>query len=102
MFQKIQRNPTNVECFDLAQSNRWGFSFSVHPVSHVKTEVICFLGGVFSNVSFTPSEHSRHWFFRGRMVVDGQEQKETLFSLIMDTQQHSNQNNVIKFCDNSR
>lgn len=49
-----------------------------------------------------PSEHSRHWFFRGRMEIDGQEQKETLFSLIMDTQRHSNQNNVIKFCDNSR
>ncbi|KAM6963023.1 phosphoribosylformylglycinamidine synthase [Aplochiton taeniatus] len=68
MFQRVQRNPTSVECFDLAQSN---------------------------------SEHSRHWFFRGRMVIDGQEQKETLFSLIMDTQRHSNQNNIIKFCDNS-
>ncbi|KAM6921075.1 phosphoribosylformylglycinamidine synthase [Xenentodon cancila] len=68
MFQRIKRNPTSVECFDLAQSN---------------------------------SEHSRHWFFRGRMFLDGQEQKETLFSLIMDTQRHSNQNNVIKFCDNS-
>ncbi|KAG7228952.1 hypothetical protein INR49_008730 [Caranx melampygus] len=68
MFQRVKRNPTSVECFDLAQSN---------------------------------SEHSRHWFFRGRMVIDGQEQGETLFSLIMDTQQHSNQNNIIKFCDNS-
>ncbi|XP_034561977.1 phosphoribosylformylglycinamidine synthase [Notolabrus celidotus] len=68
MFQKIQRNPTSVECFDLAQSN---------------------------------SEHSRHWFFRGRMEVDGAEQQETLFSLIMATQKHSNQNNVIKFSDNS-
>ncbi|KAM9849326.1 phosphoribosylformylglycinamidine synthase [Aulostomus maculatus] len=68
MFQRIKRNPTSVECFDLAQSN---------------------------------SEHSRHWFFRGRMVIDGQEQDGTLFSLIMDTQQHSNHNNVIKFCDNS-
>lgn len=48
------------------------------------------------------SEHSRHWFFRGKMEIDGQEQEETLFSLIMDTQRHSNNNNVIKFCDNSR
>ncbi|KAG7487705.1 hypothetical protein MATL_G00026240 [Megalops atlanticus] len=68
LFQRVQRNPTSVECFDLAQSN---------------------------------SEHSRHWFFRGRMTIDGQEQEETLFSLIMGTQRHSNQNNVIKFCDNS-
>ncbi|XP_043984966.1 phosphoribosylformylglycinamidine synthase isoform X1 [Gambusia affinis] len=68
MFQRIDRNPTSVECFDLAQSN---------------------------------SEHSRHWFFRGRVVIDGQEQQVTLFGLIMDTQRHSNQNNVIKFCDNS-
>ncbi|XP_077463249.1 phosphoribosylformylglycinamidine synthase [Stigmatopora argus] len=68
MFQRIQRNPTSVECFDLAQSN---------------------------------SEHSRHWFFRGQVLIDGQEQEETLFRLIMDTQKHSNGNNVIKFCDNS-
>ncbi|XP_029939692.1 phosphoribosylformylglycinamidine synthase [Salarias fasciatus] len=68
MFKEIGKNPTSVECFDLAQSN---------------------------------SEHSRHWFFRGRMVIDGEVQKEPLFTLIIDTQQHSNQNNVIKFCDNS-
>ncbi|XP_030626914.1 phosphoribosylformylglycinamidine synthase isoform X2 [Chanos chanos] len=68
LFQRVKRNPTSVECFDLAQSN---------------------------------SEHSRHWFFRGRMVIDGQEQKDTLFNLIMGTQRHSNQNNVIKFSDNS-
>lgn len=67
--------------------------------------VFLFLGFSFSDVCFEPrrpSEHSRHWFFRGRMEIERQEQKETLFSLIMDTQQHSNQNNVIKFCDNSR
>ncbi|KAJ8388427.1 hypothetical protein AAFF_G00133030 [Aldrovandia affinis] len=68
LFRRVQRNPTSVECFDLAQSN---------------------------------SEHSRHWFFRGHMTIDGQEQEETLFSLIMGTQRHSNQNNIIKFCDNS-
>ncbi len=53
-------------------------------------------------LSLSCSEHSRHWFFRGRMIIDREEQKETLFSLIMGTQRHSNQNNVIKFCDNSR
>lgn len=68
LFQRVKRNPTSVECFDLAQSN---------------------------------SEHSRHWFFRGRMIIDGAEQEDTLFRLIMGTQHHSNQNNVIKFCDNS-
>ncbi|CAD5113783.1 DgyrCDS2951 [Dimorphilus gyrociliatus] len=65
---KIRRNPTNVECFDLAQSN---------------------------------SEHSRHWFFKGRMVVDGEEEKNSLFQMVMNTQEYSNPNNVIKFSDNS-
>ncbi|CAL1547204.1 unnamed protein product [Lymnaea stagnalis] len=69
LFQEqIKRNPTSVECFDLAQSN---------------------------------SEHSRHWFFKGRLVVDGKEWPESLFSMIMDTQTSSNDNNVIKFNDNS-
>ncbi|XP_021347578.1 phosphoribosylformylglycinamidine synthase-like isoform X1 [Mizuhopecten yessoensis] len=69
LFQEtIKRNPTNVECFDLAQSN---------------------------------SEHSRHWFFRGRMIVDGEERPESLFDMIKATQKSSNDNNVIKFSDNS-
>lgn len=68
LFQRVGRNPSSVECFDLAQSN---------------------------------SEHSRHWFFKGRLVVDGQEKPHSLFDLIMKTQESSNQNNVIKFCDNS-
>ncbi|XP_032832973.1 phosphoribosylformylglycinamidine synthase [Petromyzon marinus] len=66
--ERVGRNPTSVECFDIAQSN---------------------------------SEHSRHWLFRGRLTVDGQALEESLFDMIIGTQQHSNPNNVIKFSDNS-
>ncbi|UYV60723.1 PFAS [Cordylochernes scorpioides] len=66
--QTLARNPTTVECFDLAQSN---------------------------------SEHSRHWFFKGRMVVDGEEAPDSLIDLVISTQRSSNPNNVIKFSDNS-
>lgn len=65
---KLKRNPTTVECFDLAQSN---------------------------------SEHSRHWFFRGRLIIDGTEMKDSLIHLVINTQESSNPNNVIKFNDNS-
>ncbi|XP_063979730.1 phosphoribosylformylglycinamidine synthase [Diachasmimorpha longicaudata] len=65
---RLKRNPTSVECFDLAQSN---------------------------------SEHSRHWFFKGKMIINGREGEKTLFEMITDTQNHSNPNNVIKFADNS-
>lgn len=65
----LKRNPTSVECFDLAQSN---------------------------------SEHSRHWFFKGKMVIDGEEFEESLIDMIIKTQEFSNRNNVIKFSDNSR
>ncbi|XP_043359671.1 phosphoribosylformylglycinamidine synthase isoform X3 [Dermochelys coriacea] len=68
LFKKFGRNPTSVECFDLAQSN---------------------------------SEHSRHWFFKGRLLVDGKEVAESLFESIVRTQEKSNPNNVIKFSDNS-
>lgn len=67
--EKLQRNPTSVECFDLAQSN---------------------------------SEHSRHWFFKGRMVIDGQEMSDSLMKMVMRTQDTSNSNSLIKFSDNSR
>ncbi|CAG0913836.1 unnamed protein product [Notodromas monacha] len=68
MFQELGRDPTTVECFDLAQSN---------------------------------SEHSRHWFFKGDLEMNGHHLGQTLFELIMATQEGSNQNNVIKFSDNS-
>jgi len=48
-INRIGRNPTNVECFDIAQSN---------------------------------SEHSRHWFFKGRLIVDGREAPEHLLGMI--------------------
>ncbi|XP_032136242.1 phosphoribosylformylglycinamidine synthase isoform X2 [Sapajus apella] len=67
-FQELQRNPSTVEAFDLAQSN---------------------------------SEHSRHWFFKGQLHVDGQKLVHSLFESIMSTQASSNPNNVLKFCDNS-
>lgn len=47
------------------------------------------------------SEHSRHWFFRGKMIIDGVEQPRSLIRMIMDTQENSNANNTIKFSDNS-
>lgn len=48
------------------------------------------------------SEHSRHWFFKGRLTVDGQEVEDSLMKMVMKTQETSNNNSVIKFSDNSR
>ena len=67
-LKRIGRNPTNVECFDIAQSN---------------------------------SEHSRHWFFKGRLVVDGEEQQNHLIALIQDTLAANPRNSTIAFRDNS-
>jgi len=65
--EELKRNPTNVELFDLAQSN---------------------------------SEHSRHWYFRGRIVIDGVEQPESLMHVVKATLKEDT-NSVIAFCDNS-
>ncbi|XP_013775533.1 phosphoribosylformylglycinamidine synthase-like isoform X1 [Limulus polyphemus] len=64
----MKRNPTTVECFDLAQSN---------------------------------SEHSRHWFFKGQLVINGHMIEKSLIDTVMETQLSSNDNNIIKFSDNS-
>lgn len=71
---KLARNPSDVECFDLAQSN---------------------------------SEHSRHWFFGGKMVIDGTEKASTLFQMVKNTNSACSKtdpkpnNSVIAFHDNS-
>lgn len=69
LFAKdLKRNPTNVECFDLSQSN---------------------------------SEHSRHWFFRGRLIVDGKEAPDTLMQIVKEPLKANPANSVIAFKDNS-
>ena len=50
MFQtQLRRDPTNVELFDIAQSN---------------------------------SEHSRHWFFKADLFLDGEKTPHSLFDLV--------------------
>lgn len=66
--EDIKRNPTNVELFDIAQSN---------------------------------SEHSRHWFFMGKIVIDGQPMNKTLMQVVKNTLQVNPNNSVIGFKDNS-
>ncbi len=67
--EKLGRNPTDVECFDMGQSN---------------------------------SEHSRHWFFGGKMVIDGEEKEDTLFKMVKATLPKDIPNNsIIAFHDNS-
>lgn len=69
LFAKdMGRNPTDVECFDLAQSN---------------------------------SEHSRHWFFKGRLMIDGKEAPESLLDIIRAPYGANPRNSVIAFKDNS-
>ncbi len=65
---RLRRDPTTVECFDVAQSN---------------------------------SEHSRHWFFRGRLVVDGQEVPQHLIALVRQPLDARPGSSVIAFHDNS-
>jgi phosphoribosylformylglycinamidine synthase len=68
LFRSMGRNPTDVECFDIAQSN---------------------------------SEHSRHWFFKGRLVLDGEEQPRHLIAMIQQPLEANPNNSVIAFRDNS-
>ena len=67
-LDEMGRNPTNVECFDVAQSN---------------------------------SEHSRHWFFKGRLVIDGTEVEDSLLDLVQGTLSSNPSNSLIAFKDNS-
>ncbi len=65
---KLKRNPTNVELFDLAQSN---------------------------------SEHSRHWIFNGKLIIDNIEKPYSLFNLVKMPYKHNPNNSILAFCDNS-
>lgn len=47
------------------------------------------------------SEHSRHWFFKGRMTVDGREVPGSLLQIIKSTVIKNPSNSIIAFSDDS-
>ena len=60
------------------------------------TTVECF------DLSQSNSEHSRHWFFCGKQIIDGEEQPKSLMKMVKNTQTATKPNNsVIAFHDNS-
>jgi phosphoribosylformylglycinamidine synthase len=65
---RVGRNPTSVEAFDIAQSN---------------------------------SEHSRHWFFKGRLIIDGQEDPDHLMAIVTRPLKANPANSAIAMSDNS-
>eukprot|EP00210_Caulerpa_lentillifera_P008256 g7879.t1 len=67
-IEDMRRNPTNVELFDIAQSN---------------------------------SEHSRHWYFKGEIIIDGIKQINSLMEIMQAPLKAHWNNSVIAFKDNS-
>jgi len=49
----------------------------------------------------TSSSFCRHWFFKGKMVLDGETQPATLMQLVQDTLKPRAHNSVVAFSDNS-
>jgi phosphoribosylformylglycinamidine synthase len=47
------------------------------------------------------SEHSRHGFFKGRQIIDGVEERQTLFEMVVDTLRANPKGSLIAFKDNS-
>ena len=47
------------------------------------------------------SEHSRHWFFKGKLVIDGENIDENLFEIVQASYKNNPINSVIAFSDNS-
>eukprot|EP00879_Flechtneria_rotunda_P005989 GHRR01006298.1.p1 GENE.GHRR01006298.1~~GHRR01006298.1.p1 ORF type:complete len:1281 (+),score=448.03 GHRR01006298.1:710-4552(+) len=69
LFRDMGRDPTNVELFDIAQSN---------------------------------SEHSRHWFFKGDLIIDGDKKQHNLMDIVRaPLDARPSNNSVVAFKDNS-
>ncbi len=47
------------------------------------------------------SEHSRHWFFKGKLIIEGREVPETLIQIVKSTLKANPANSLIAFSDNS-
>ncbi|MBM3174449.1 MAG: phosphoribosylformylglycinamidine synthase [Chloroflexi bacterium] len=47
------------------------------------------------------SEHARHWFFKGKLIIDGSEVSDTILQIIKSPLIANQANSVIAFSDNS-
>lgn len=74
---------------------RFYFDLFTKDIGRNPTNVECFQLGQAN------SEHSRHWFFKGKMIIDGQEKPEHLFDIVRSTWSVNPDNSVIAFSDNS-
>ncbi|KAL8151773.1 hypothetical protein V2J09_021581 [Rumex salicifolius] len=53
------------------------------------------------DIAQSNSEHSRHWFFMGKVIIDGQAMDQTLMQIVKSTLKANPNNSVIGFKDNS-
>ncbi|KAL5733183.1 hypothetical protein ACOSQ2_032875 [Xanthoceras sorbifolium] len=53
------------------------------------------------DIAQSNSEHSRHWFFTGKIIIDGQPMNNTLMQIVKNTLKANPNNSVIGFKDNS-
>jgi len=71
------------------------YNLFVNDIKRNPTNVECFQLGQAN------SEHSRHWFFKGKIVIDNKECSEDLFSIIQSTLKANPDKSIIAFKDNS-
>ncbi|KAF0180820.1 MAG: phosphoribosylformylglycinamidine synthase [Nitrospirae bacterium] len=71
------------------------FNLFVKDMKRNPTTVECF------DLGQSNSEHSRHWFFGGRLVIDGQEMPDHLMRIVKEPYKRNPNNSVIAFKDNS-
>jgi phosphoribosylformylglycinamidine synthase len=53
------------------------------------------------DIAQSNSEHSRHWFFNGKLEIDGETMAKTLFQLVKSPLKANPNNSIIGFKDNS-
>ncbi len=71
------------------------YNLFVNTIGRNPTNVECFQLGQAN------SEHSRHWFFKGRLIIDGKEIPEALIQIIKSSLISNPSNSIIAFQDNS-
>ena len=71
------------------------YNLFVNDIGRNPTNVECFQLGQAN------SEHSRHWFFKGKIVIDEVKMDKTLFDLVVATFEKNTENSLIAFKDNS-
>lgn len=101
-LKKTKENP-KLEEYLSEINDYYGLSLTIYDIDYIKKNYYSWKDPLFAifDISQSNSEHCRHHFFRGNLIINNLSISESLFDLVKKPLEKNKNNSLVAFCDNS-